>query len=193
MDYCRTVLLPLSFDIIAVFETWFHPAFTDKMAEIKGYSLVRNDRQGRSSGGVALYIKSHIPFKILSSSKDTGVDKLPEYLICEVTFLNTQIMVAVVYRPPDHQLSYSTDFLDIISSTALNYNSKVILGDFNVNMSYFHSQSLINFLIFYLKIIFISFLMVKPTEDPLPILLKRSPSPFTSSPISPNFLMLSTK
>ena len=145
MDFCRTELLPSSFDIIAVSKTWFHPAFTDSMAEIKGYSLVRNDRQGRSSGGVALYIKSNLSYKILSASKETGVDKLPEYLICEVSFSNTQIMVAVVYRPPDHLLSHNMDFLDIILSFSLNYSSKIILGDFNVNMLYFHRQSTLLF------------------------------------------------
>ena len=108
------------------------------MAEINGYTLVRNDKQGRSSGGVALYIKSNLSYKVLAASKDTGFDKLPEYLICEFSFLRTQILVAVVYRTPDHPLSYNTDFLDTISTLPLNYSSKVILGDFNVNMSYFH-------------------------------------------------------
>ena len=126
LDFCRAELLPHAFDIIAVSETWFHPAFTDSMAEIKGYTLVRNDRQGRGSGGVALYIKSNFSYKVPAASKDTGADK-PEYLICEVSFSKTQILVAVVYRSPEYPLSYNTDFLDTISNLASNYSSKIIL------------------------------------------------------------------
>ena len=99
--------------MIAVTETWLNPAFTDKMAQIPGYTLIRNDREGRSSGGVALYIRENLKHKIIEMSHATGESKLPEYLICEISFASSLIMIAVVYRPPDSPFRRGTQFLEV--------------------------------------------------------------------------------
>ena len=85
--------------VIAVNETCLNPAFTDEMAQIPGYTLIRNDRQERSSGGIALYTRENIKYRIIEMSQDTGLMKLPEFLICEISFANSLIMV--IYRPPN--------------------------------------------------------------------------------------------
>ena len=84
MDFVRAKFLSGEYHVIAVTEIWLHSAFTDVMAQIPGYTLIRNDRQGRSSRGVALYIKSNIKYRILDRSTETGHEKLAEYLTCEI-------------------------------------------------------------------------------------------------------------
>ena len=101
MDFFRAKFLSGEYNVIAVTETWLHSAFTDVMAQIPGYTLIRNDRQGRNSGGVALYIKSKIKYRILDKSSDTGQEKLAEYIICEINLSSSYLVVAVVYRSPD--------------------------------------------------------------------------------------------
>ena len=63
MDFVRAKFLSGEYHVIAVTEAWLHSAFTDVMAQIPGYTLIRN-RQGRSLGGVALYIKSNISYYV---------------------------------------------------------------------------------------------------------------------------------
>ena len=45
-----------SYDLVAITETWWDLSH-DWSAAMDGYKLFRKDRQGRRSGGVALYIK----------------------------------------------------------------------------------------------------------------------------------------
>ena len=101
MDFVRAKFLSGEYHVIAVTETWLHSAFTDAMAQIPGYSLIRHDRQECSSGGVALYIKNNIKYCILGRSTETGHEKLAEYLICEINLSSSNLVVAVVYRPPN--------------------------------------------------------------------------------------------
>ena len=89
------------------------------MAQIPGYALIRNDRQGRSSGGIALYIRENIKYRIIEMSQDTGVLKLPEFLICEISFASYLIIVAVSYRPPDSPFHRGVKLLPL-QTTAIN-------------------------------------------------------------------------
>ena len=141
MDFVRAKFLPGEYHVIAVTETWLHSAFTDTMAQIPGYTLIRNDRQGRSSGGVALYIKNNIKYRILDRSIETGHEKLAEYLICEINLSSSFLVVAVVYRPPDSRFYQGIQFLGNLSNIIANYSNKLILGDFNADMHYFNQKS----------------------------------------------------
>ena len=127
-------------------ETWFHPLFTEQMAAINGFNTVRNDRIQILGGGVALYIKNNLTYKILAFSKNHGNLGLAEYLICEVNLKpNQHIFVAVVYRPPNSPFYKGNDFLEVISNLSLDYSNKLILGDFNCNMLNLNPQSSIIF------------------------------------------------
>ena len=83
MDFVRAKFLSGEYHVIVVTETQLHSAYTDVIAQIPGYTLIRNYRQGRSSKGVALYIKNNIKYRILDRStgvEETGHEKLTEYL-----------------------------------------------------------------------------------------------------------------
>ena len=142
IDFCRFKFANLQYDLIAVTETWFKPLFTDNMAKINGYNLVRNDRIGRRAGEVALFIKHHYNFKTLAFSNNSAHDFFAEYLIGELELnLGNKIFVAVVYRPPNTPFHKGTNFLSVISELSQDYSSKIILGDFNSNMLTVNSES----------------------------------------------------
>ena len=69
--------------------------------------------------------------------------KLAEYLICEIDLSCSYLVVAVVYRSPDSRFHQGIKFLENLSSIIANYSNKIILGDFNADMYYFHQISLI--------------------------------------------------
>ena len=130
------------FHVIAVTETRFHPKFTDKMANLTNYNIVRNDRLGRTGGGVALYINNNLKYKVLIMSTNHGNLGLAEYLMCEIILQgHHKLFVAVVYRPPNSPFYKGTDFLEKLSNYCSEYNNKLIMGDFNSNMLTDNPQS----------------------------------------------------
>jgi len=63
-DLEATMLLE-SYDLIALIETWWDESH-DWSVAIYGYRLFRRDRQGKSGGGIALYIKKSMQWEELS-------------------------------------------------------------------------------------------------------------------------------
>jgi hypothetical protein len=98
---------------------------------MNGYHLplLKNRTHGRH-GGVALHLKKCLSYK---RSFDLEMPNL-ELLWCEVTLLNSKILIGVCYRPPTHLtsdmhvfLAMLQDSLDAINRS--NFNAVVITGD----------------------------------------------------------------
>ena len=47
-------------------ETWLNDNIDDAAVHIPNYSVARRDRVSRTGGGVCAFVKSYIPFKVLS-------------------------------------------------------------------------------------------------------------------------------
>jgi hypothetical protein len=102
---------------------------------IGGYSIARCDRIDKLGGGVCAFIKSNIPFKILTEFNDINFETL--WICVRPHKLNrgfSCLIVCVAYKPPS---SDNAAFIDQLSTTldlALNkYPNAAIflLGDFN--------------------------------------------------------------
>jgi hypothetical protein len=62
MDALRILVEEKSFDIFTISETWLSQSILDSEVNISGYTLVRQDRDGRSSGGTAIFVREGIPY-----------------------------------------------------------------------------------------------------------------------------------
>lgn len=123
--------------VLAVSETWFNPSINSNLVNIPGYKLIRNDRKRpnskggtKSGGGVALYLKSGINYKIVATNFHNAIT---EFLFIEIdNGLGLKFAVGVVYNPPKN-LS-----LDPLSKTLSNicstFEHVIVLGDFNINL-----------------------------------------------------------
>ena len=80
-------------------ETWLKPSLPSNLYPLPGFILIRNDRTSRRGGGVAIYLRADLPFKIIAQSP---TDRLfiMEYLFIEVSFCGTKILLGVAYSPP---------------------------------------------------------------------------------------------
>jgi hypothetical protein len=59
-------------EIICISETWYKGWHTNKRISILGYRFVRVDiKDGRRGGGVAMFTKSNLKFKVLAHSRDS--------------------------------------------------------------------------------------------------------------------------
>ena len=85
---------------MAVTETWLKPGVSDSelLAHTPGYTLLRQDRKGRTRGGVCLFLRDDMTGEVVN----TFSNGVCEVLIVHVHQVNT--IVTVVYRPPDTKL-----------------------------------------------------------------------------------------
>ncbi len=127
-------------DILLISETKLDDTFPSSNFNIPGFSNpVRRDRS-RYGGGILLYIREDIPFKLLSSVT------LPDNVECffvEIKFRKIKWLLGNFYNPSKSQISYQLSFvsksLDLYTQF---YDNILILGDFNSEMS---EDSMINF------------------------------------------------
>ena len=98
-----------SFDVFGIAETRLGPEVHDNIIDIKGYSILRQDRNIRG-GGVLLYIKDKLKAKVLLTSKTEHAKKplKPEYIFCSIWEANSSpTLLVLVYRPPDVPMTCS--------------------------------------------------------------------------------------
>ena len=122
-------------DIAIITETWLHSDIASNLFHIEGYEFIRNDRETRQGGGVAVYIRSDIPFKRWICCEENTIETVwvtlrPPKLPRDVT----HIAIACVYHPTqanhrdlkDH-LSRGFDFI----LTKHPGTGLAAIGDFN--------------------------------------------------------------
>ena len=91
------------YDVIAITETFLTHEQTENHLTLPDFTLNRHDRQGKSGGGVALYVRNRWEYKPLAFSiqkNPTIFENKAEYLISELKQISQAILVAVVYRRP---------------------------------------------------------------------------------------------
>ena len=123
--------LTIKWTFIKITETWGKPN-TIEQQFIPGYIHVFDIRSKRTGGGSSLYINENISYKV---RKDL---KLAESAFIEVSknifTKNRNIILGVIYRSPDSQLSMFNESLENILIQIDNEKSIAYLsGDFNVN------------------------------------------------------------
>ncbi|RVE40669.1 hypothetical protein evm_014681 [Chilo suppressalis] len=115
---------------VLVSETWLKPCLNSALYCPPGFELFRNDRVGKGGGGVAIYLSSRIPAKILYSS--FSHHGCMEHLFLEIDIRGTKVILGVVYCPPS--IDYFSDLEVLIDSCAIDYNHHIIMGDFNTDL-----------------------------------------------------------
>lgn len=127
IDEFRTVFEGTNLDLIAASETWFKSYRTNKSVSLPGYGIVRNDRYGKRSGGVILYVREGINYNILKVSEKLA----SEYLFIEVVFPDSKILVGAYYKAPG--VKELDVFENLLLDVSVAYEDILMLGDFNEN------------------------------------------------------------
>ncbi|CAF4803261.1 unnamed protein product [Pieris macdunnoughi] len=115
---------------ILISKTWFNPSLSSGTYSLPGYNLIRNDRLGTRGGGVAIYLRSHIPFSIISSSPQPPPSNAAENLLIEVLLSNSKLLLGVFYSPSS-SVDYFDSFEDTIDQFSPLYKNTIVMGDFN--------------------------------------------------------------
>lgn len=116
---------------ILVSESWLKPTLDSTSYALPGFILVRNDRIGKGGGGVAIYLRSSIPFKIINLSQSLYSGSA-EWIFLELNVKGVKAVLGVVYCPPT--INYFSDLEKVLESLSSDYTHHLIMGDLNTDL-----------------------------------------------------------
>lgn len=123
-----TKIIDENYDVVGLSETWLTPKVDSQILNIKGYEFIRLDRVTRG-GGLGIYIKQNISYKLLSSS---STDNL-EQMWVEVKLHRNTYVIGCLYRPPKGNIPIF--ITDLENSLLEFYGFQVICGgDINLDL-----------------------------------------------------------
>lgn len=115
---------------ILVSESWLKPCLPSNAYSLPGFRLIRNDRTGSRGGGVAIYLRSHFPFKVINTSAQPPPLQAGEHLFLEVTLSHTKVLLGVYYSH-SYRVNFFPSFENILEKLVPSYSHCIIMGDFN--------------------------------------------------------------
>ena len=99
----------------------------DTEIAVHGYELVRNDRH-RNGGGVALYIRDSINYKIRN---DLAIDSLEIVTVEIFKPKSKSFLINTWYRPPNTSIDLFEDYKICIQKMDAEDKETICIGDFN--------------------------------------------------------------
>lgn len=116
----------ISMDFIMLCETFLTDTNT-QYYEIPGYNMICKNRQNRTRGGVAIYIKNKYTYKL---REDLSVFKegIFESVFLEINSKTDKCIIGEIYRVPNTNLAESIQTYETIMDKLINYKHKVIIG-----------------------------------------------------------------
>ena len=100
-----------TFSLIGVSETWLNDLTSD-LVNMSGYSFVSNHQKSKTGGGVGLYLKNNLDYKLLSECNFSDPD-LIESLFVEINVPKGKIIVTgIIYQPPNQNTAVQDEPLN---------------------------------------------------------------------------------
>src|SRR6218665_712722 len=122
-----------SFSIIAVTETWTSEE-NQSTVFFPGYKTCLKSRKNEAYRGVGLFLNEMLisNFEIVSYPVD---ELIMETLFVNITLGNRSLIVGVLYRPPNTELSiFNSAFDNLLMRLSAEKKPCYLLGDFDINL-----------------------------------------------------------
>lgn len=117
-----------TFNLFCISESWLTDGVSNQEIAIDGYNIERCDRQGRG-GGVAIYIKNNINYRVVKIGGD--IEQL--WLVINLTRMS--IAFSVAYRSQTVNCEFFWNAFENSLSEVISSVDKVFcLGDFNTDL-----------------------------------------------------------
>ena len=127
MDQLRIYLHDETFDILSINESRLYSNIDDCFVKIKGYNIVRKDRN-RDGGGVAIYYRNHLNVII----RDDFINDELESICLEITKSRCKPwFIASIYRLPSTKIEILGKIHDFIQKMDHEHKDIIIVGDLN--------------------------------------------------------------
>ena len=124
--------LNLTFDIVAVTETWLTEFDDINLFKIKDYKLETTHRKGKIGGGVAVYIRESCVVSVLHHYSLSIIDGM-ESLTLQIVNENQKYNIVCIYRPPTGDLEkFYNCYLPMMEE--LSKKTTFVCGDLNLDL-----------------------------------------------------------
>ena len=131
-----------AFDAICLQETWLSTNSDISLLQLNGYRLIYKGKSASDHGGVAIYLKEHYKYKVLSydSLTNTWDGMFIEIIMDETRLMNHRknLVIGTIYRPPrDLSQNYNTfidEFEQLLHDLGQVNKEVVLTGDFNMDL-----------------------------------------------------------
>ena len=132
LDDITILLRDQQLDIFCLTETWLSPQISDQFLAFPGYCILRQDREGRRGGGVAILHRSEVRAQRLLMPAGGPL----ETLWASVSWPGGRsATVGVIYRPPDAPVTSSLENMRELLMAARCHGQPIyLLGDINLNV-----------------------------------------------------------
>ena len=144
VDSLETLLHSLnkfSFCVIWISETWLNKNSPD-MFNIQYYEMIHADRKEGRGGGVALYIRKTLKYKLRKDIHFQGVEDI--FVEIENKF-GKNIIVGTLYRPPCNNTNDFVDNIDEALDKICGENKHCyLMGDYNINLANYDDSLQVN-------------------------------------------------
>ncbi len=127
-------LLNFQFGVIGFSETWLNDESPTSLLNIPDYINVFKNRQGRTGGGVAMYIHNSFTF---INRPDLEIDTAYcDSIFIEIPQVNGKnIVTGVVYKPPDVSVNrFGESFDNLLGKLNMENKHVFLMGDLNIDL-----------------------------------------------------------
>lgn len=132
IPYLKDLATESNLLFMALTESHLSDQVIDAEIQISNYNVFRIDRKDRSHGGVIVYTKDSLCIKEIAKNSNSYC----EFIILEFPDIN--LVLTVIYRPPNCPEQAFRDSLESIKNYLCNYENKgekpwdlLLMGDFN--------------------------------------------------------------
>ena len=122
----------LQLDFILLCETFLHDG-NKHLFDLPGYNFVFRNRTNKSRGGVAIYIRKNIEYK-LREYLDIFVEGEFESIFLETVINNNKTVIDEIYRVPNSNINQSIERYDEIFSKIKDAKNVIIGTDQNFDL-----------------------------------------------------------
>ena len=130
MDNLQSILNTHKIHIMGITETWLDNTISDGEVQLPGYRLFRHDRQGKTGGGVCIYVHHSVTVRLLPLGH---LCSKIEMLWIAVTLGKVDYNVGYLYRPPKAPAHFWSDLDNALEDLAIIGSEAMLLGDINVD------------------------------------------------------------
>ena len=139
------------FSAVCLQETWLKEFHDLSLLEIKGYNLVTRFPSCSIHGGVCIYLKNSINYRILDlfGNSDIWDGQFIEVNVSNFSENHTKkVVIGNIYRPPRNNIDNLKTFvndIDLVLNKIQNLRSEaVVMGDFNIDLLKINDKEIAN-------------------------------------------------
>ena len=132
------------FDAICIQETWLSEDSDKSLLCIEDYTLISLGKTCSTRGGLIIYLKENLKYKILDMSLKSNIWEGQFIEIYVDIMCPKKIILGNIYRPPrdinENYRQFIDEFTTVLAKLERSHSDVIIAGDFNIDLLKIHEK-----------------------------------------------------